>query len=211
MPWKIKRFCLVYFYGYDISKSAHIGLSYIFPQYLKMEEGSKIGNFNVAIHLSYMHIGRKSTINRGNWITGFPERTKSPHFAHDMKRRSELIMGKESAITKSHHIDCTNAIHIGDFTTIVGYRSQFLTYSIDIYKGIQDRHPIEIGNYCFVSTAVRVLGGAKLPDYSVLGAGAVLSKSYEESYCLYAGVPAKYVKSISQESLYFTRKQGFVN
>ena len=119
-------------------------------------------------------------------------------------------MGKESAITKNHHIDCTNYIHIGNCVTIAGYNSQFLTHSIDIYESRQDSHPIEIGDYCFVSTGVRVLGGAKLPACSVLGAGAVLNKAYAKERMLYVGVPAVPKKEIPQNAKYFLRKEGFV-
>ena len=105
---------------------------------------------------------------------------------------------------------CTNYIHIGDFVTIAGYSSQFLTHSIDIYESRQDSHPIEIGDYCFVSTGVRVLGGAKLPAYSVLGAGAVLNKAYTKERMIYVGVPAVPKKEIPQGAKYFVREKGFV-
>jgi acetyltransferase-like isoleucine patch superfamily enzyme len=35
-----------------------------------------------------------------------------------------------------------------------------------------------------------------LPDYSVLGAGAVLTKAHTKAGCLYAGSPAKEVKEL---------------
>lgn len=148
-----------------------------------MEEGASIGAFNIAVHLDRIHLGKSSTIGRSNWITGFPTGTGSRHFAHDKERISELIIGKESAITKNHHIDCTNRIKIGDFVTIAGYRSQFLTHSIDVYKNRQDSHPITIDDYCFVSTSVVILGGATLPAYSVLAAGAVLAKNMKRNRC----------------------------
>ena len=210
LPWSFRRKILIKRFGYKIHPTAHIGLSYIYPKYLEMDAGASIGHFNVAIHLDRVVIGENSSIVRSNWITGFPTGTDSKFFSHDKNRRSELIMGKESAITKNHHIDCTNYIHIGDFVTIAGYNSQFLTHSIDIYESRQDSHPIEIGDYCFVSTGVRVLGGAKLPACSVLGAGAVLNKAYAKERMLYVGVPAVPKKEIPQDAKYFLRKEGFV-
>lgn len=177
---------------------------------LIMEKGAYIGHLNVAIHLDYLELGQNSTIGRSNWITGFPSKTKSMHFAHDKSRKSELIIGKESAITKKHHIDCTNTIHIGDYVTIAGYNSQLLTHSIDIYNGRQDSHPITIGDYCFVSTDVNILGGSILPSHCALATGAVLTKAYNEEWKLYGGVPAKPIKNIPKDALYFIRKKGFV-
>lgn len=210
IPWTLRRKILIKKFGYKIHPTAHIGLSYIYPKYLEMGAGASVGHFNVAIHLDKIVIGENSSIVRSNWITGFPTGTDSKFFSHDKERKSELIIGKESAITKNHHIDCTNYIHIGDFVTIAGYNSQFLTHSIDIYESRQDSHPIEIGDYCFVSTGVRVLGGAKLPDCSVLGAGAVLNKAYTKERMLYVGVPAMPKKEIPIDAKYFLRKEGFI-
>lgn len=210
LPWKLRRILLVKCYKYDIAPTARIGLSYIFPKHLVMRDGAHIGHFNVAIHLDYMEMGEQSSIGRSNWITGFPTGTSSPHFAHQQDRRSELIIGAQSAITKSHHLDCTNTLRIGRFVTIAGYASQFLTHSIDVVEGRQSSRPIEIGDYCFVSTGVRVLGGAVLPARSVLGASAVLNKAYTDEWTLYAGVPARPVKTLPQEAKYFHREKGFV-
>ena len=210
LPWPLKKKILRTFYKYQIHDNAHIGLSYIFPKKLVMKEGASIGHFNTAIHLDYMFLGKNATIARSNWITGFPTGTTSKHFSHHKKRKSELILGNESAITKKHHLDCTNSIKIGEYTTIAGYNSQFLTHSIDIYEGRQNSKPISIGDYCFISTSVVILGGASLPSYSVLAAGGVLNKPYNENYTLYAGVPARSIKEIPHEAKYFNRKTGFI-
>lgn len=210
LPWSLRRRLLNMFWGYEIHPKARIGFSYIYPKKLIMEEGATIGHLNIAIHLDKIVIKKNSIIARSNWITGFPTDTDSRHFSHDKQRKSELIIGDESAITKHHHIDCTNAIHIGKYVTIAGYYSQLLTHSINVYEGCQDSHTIIIGDYCFVSTGVKILGGSVLPPYSVLGAGAVLNKCYTDGHILYVGVPAKPIKKIPNEAGYFTRETGFV-
>ena len=132
------------------------------------------------------------------------------YFAHQINRDSQLIIGEHSAITKQHHIDCTSSITIGKFTTIAGYDSQLLTHSIDIFENRQDSHPIEIGDYCFVGTNVIILGGSKLPNYTVLGAKSLLNKQYTDTHALYGGVPAKKIRAITQDAKYFLREKGFV-
>ncbi len=209
-PWFIRRRLLNSWYGYKIDSKAKIGLSWIFPDSLIMEEGSYIGNFNVAINLNHIYMARSAKINRGNWITGYPLGTKSKHFNHQKERLPSLHIGKFSSVTKNHHFDCTNSIIIEDFSTIAGYSSQFLTHSIDVENNRQDSKPIYIGKYTFVSTNVVVLGGAILPSYSILGAKALLNKSFSKEYFLYGGVPAKPVKEINKSSKYFNRKDGFV-
>jgi|TARA_B110000977_G_C11087182_1_gene495114 acetyltransferase-like isoleucine patch superfamily enzyme len=209
-PWVIRRWLLIKIWKYEIHSTAKIGFSYINPRNLRMEKNSYIGNFNVAINLDQVVLGESSTIIRLNWITGFPTKTSSRHFRHQKNRRSELIIGCNSAITKNHHIDCTNQIVIGNFVTIAGYYSQFLTHSINIEKNIQDSKPINIGDYTFIGTNSVLLGGANLPAYSVLGAKGLLNKYYTEEYTLYGGVPANPISLISRDAKYFKREKGFV-
>lgn len=211
LPWPLKRLILVRFFKYEIQPSARIGLSWIYPKKLIMDLDSNIGNFNVAIHLDLISVGKHSSIARGNWITGFPSKTNSKHFSHQYDRESNLIIGEHSAITKNHHIDCTNLIKIGNFATVAGYSSQFLTHSINIELNIQDSYPITIGDYCFVGTSSIILGGANLPSYCVLGANSLLNKSFSIPYRLYGGNPAKEIKELSKDFQYFNREVGFVN
>ena len=210
MPWFIKRRLLKLFFGYQLHPTAYIGYSWIFPKQLIMEAHSKIGHLNVAVHLDLVQLQEYSSVSRSNWITGFSSGTSSKHFKHQPQRSSQFLLGRHSAITKNHHLDCTNILKIGDFTTIAGYQSQFLTHSIDVFSNRQDSEPIIIGDYCFVSTSVSVLGGAVLPDCSVLGAKSLLNKKYEETWRLYAGVPARPIKVISEDAQYFKRETGFV-
>lgn len=211
IPWTLKRRLLIKFFGYDLHKNSKIGLSYVYPEKLVMNEGAEIGHFNVAVNLEAIIMGKHSSIVRGNWITGFKKGTDSKHFKHQEKDREPVLkIGNHSAITKKHHLDCTHKISIGNYVTIAGYNSQFLTHSIDVYSNRQDSKPILIGDYTFIGTNVVVLGGTKLPKCSVLGAKSLLNTSYSEEWFLYAGVPAKPIKEISKESKYFTRANGFV-
>lgn len=211
LPWPLKRFMLVQFFQYEIHPTARIGLSWIYPKKLIMDANSHIGPFNVAVHLDLISIGKYSGIVRSNWITGFPTNTKSKHFSHQKRRESNLIIGQHSAITKKHHIDCTNVIQIGNFVTVAGYSSQLLTHSINIEMNIQDSNPISIGDYCFVGTSSTILGGSTLPSFCVLGANSLLNKSFIIPYRLYGGNPAKEIKELSKNFKYFNREVGFVS
>ena len=211
LPWFLKRRVLNSYFGYQIHPKAKIGLSWIFPKTLIMEKGAIIGHFNVAIHLDRIEMDANSNIVRNNWITGFPSNTKSKHFSHQPDRKPEFYLGKNSSITKNHHLDCTHTIKIGKFSTIAGYGSQFLTHSIDVYENRQSSSPIYIGDYTFVSTNVVLLGGACLPNYSVLGAKALLNSYHNKAWYLYAGVPAKPIKEIDKSAKYFSRTNGFVH
>lgn len=211
LPWKLRRLALQSWFGYTIHPTARIGLAWIFPKKLIMETSARIDHFSVAIHLDEIKMETGSSIGRSNWITGFPTGTSSSHFRHQQDRSANLLLKRYAAVTKKHHLDCTNSIEIGAFATIAGYNSQFLTHSINILDSRQDSAPIKIGDYTFVGTNVVVLGGAVLPDYCVLGAKSLLNKRHTEKWRLYGGVPAKDLSSLPADAKYFTREKGFVS
>lgn len=210
-PWSFRRFLLEKMFKYQIDKKAYISrYALIIPQYLKMEENSSISAFTVAIHIENLVLGKNSLISRSNWISGFPKKSKQ-HFEHIKDRDPSLILGDESAITKHHIMDCTDKITIGKFSTIAGYRSQFLTHSIDYVESKQSCAPITIGDYCIVGTNSIFLPNSVLPSFSICGAKSVVNKKFDEEYCLYAGTPGKKVKELNKDSKYFNRKMGYVN
>lgn len=210
LPWSIRRGLLEKHFGYSLHPTSRIGLAWVFPDRLVMGAHSSIGHLTVCKNLALVELGAHSTIGRGNWITGFPIGTDSPHFAQEHDRRPELVVGTHSAITHRHLIDCTNSITIGSFTTFAGFQSQMLTHSIDLEQNRQRSAPIRIGDRCFVGTNSVLLGGSALPDFSVLGAKSLLNKAFDQTHHLYGGVPAKPLQSLPVDYAYFQRTTGFV-
>jgi acetyltransferase-like isoleucine patch superfamily enzyme len=209
LPWELRRSVLEKQLGYKIHPSCKIGLAWILPSRLIMEEGSRIDHLTVCKNIDLLHLKAHASIGRGNWITGFPL-GPSPHFAEEKDRRPELIVGEHSAITHRHLIDCTNSVTIGKFTTMAGFQSQIITHSIDIETSRQTSAPIRIGDYCFVGTNCVLLGGSAVPDFCVVGAKSLVNKDFTEPYQLYGGVPARPVQKLSADSKYFHRTEGFV-
>ncbi|HJX98297.1 MAG TPA: hypothetical protein VJ281_05430 [Chthoniobacterales bacterium] len=209
LPWHLRRAFLESQFGFQIHPTARIGLAWIFPNRLIMEEGSSIGTATVCKGIDLLHLKAHAIVGRGNWITGFPL-GGSKHFAHEADRRPELIVGEHSAITNRHLLDCTNSVTIGRFSTFAGFHSQIISHSIDLAENRQSSKPVRVGDYCFVGTNSVLLGGSALPDFCVLGAKSLLNKTFSETYQLYAGVPARPVKALSRDCKYFQRTEGFV-
>src|SRR5438270_5091688 len=208
LPAAARRSFLEKQFGYKIHSTCRIGVAWIAPTRLIMEQGSQIGHFTVCKNIDLLHLKAYATIGRGNWITGFPL-GPSAHYAEEKDRRPELILGEHSAITHRHLIDCTNSVVIGRFTTMAGFQSQILTHSIDLERNRQTSAPVRIGDYCFVGTNSVLLPGSALPSYSVLGAKSLLNRAYSDCYRLYGGVPAQAIKSLPPDYAYFQRTQGF--
>jgi acetyltransferase-like isoleucine patch superfamily enzyme len=209
LPWGLRRALLEKQFGYSIHPSSRIGFAWIFPRRLVMEEGSRIGHLTFCKNIDLLQLGAHAIVGQLNWITGYPS-GPSRHFGHQPDRRPELIVERHAGISSRHLFDCTARIRIGAFATIGGFRSQFMTHTIDFAAGRQTAEPIEIGEYSFTGTNSVVLGGSALPHHSVLGAQSLLNKKWDEPYRLYAGVPARPVKELSPDLEYFRRAEGFV-
>lgn len=210
-PWLIRRKLLSFFFGYEICQSAKIGFSIILASKIEMHENAYIGHLNYIGKIDKLVLGRKAFIGSLNWITGLD--VNNPRFfSYNPERKCELKLEDDSSITSRHILDCNGGIYIGSFSIIAGYRSQFLSHSIDVKISRQTVDPIIIGKRCFVSTGCIILKGAVLPDYSVLGAGAVLTKKFKDSYSLYAGVPAVKKQTFDKvDYLYFNREKSFID
>lgn len=206
LPWFMRRWLMCHLWGYKIHRTAHIGFSLIMPIYLEMGAGCKIGHFTVCRRIDRLVMSDESGMGSFHLITGISTENKR-HFKHVENRKCEMVLGKCVGIPSRKFFDCNGGIYIGDYTTVAGQWTQFLTHSIDIYNARQDAKPIHIGKYCFIGTGCILLPGASLPDCSVLGAGAVLNKEMTERGMIYAGVPAVSKKKINPEEIPWMKRK----
>ncbi|CAM4160843.1 acyltransferase [Lederbergia lenta] len=56
--------------------------------------------------------------------------------------------------------------------------------------------PIKIGKSCWIGMNAVILPGVCLGDNTIVGAGAVVTRSFPEGNCVVGGVPAKKIKSL---------------
>ncbi len=210
LPWPLKRMLLCRVLGFRIEKDARIGLSWLGMRHLEMGEGSRIGHLNVFKGVDRVVLGPFSAVGRLNLFTAVPTSNRR-HFQHLSDRRTEFTLGRHARVTMRHLFDCNASITIGEFTTIAGYSSQYLTHSIDVVACRQDAHPVRIGSYCFVGTRCLFLGGSEIPDYSVVAAGSVVRTAFTEVESLYAGVPATFRKKMPPETKYWARTDGWID
>ncbi|WP_422089418.1 acyltransferase [Tenacibaculum ovolyticum] len=112
------------------------------------------------------------------------------------------------------YIQGIGKISIGDYTQISA-NVGIITANHDIYDN--SRHivkSVDIGKYCWIGMNVMILPGVKLGDNIIVGAGSVVTKSYEEGNCILAGNPAKIIKKLNKdEFVHYKNKyeyKGFI-
>lgn len=89
-------------------------------------------------------------------------------------------------------------IFIGDYTQI-GPNVGLIAANHDVYdnaKHIESK--IEIGEYCWIGMGAVILPEVILGDFTIVAAGAIVTKSFEDGYCVIGGNPARKIKDLDK-------------
>ncbi len=99
------------------------------------------------------------------------------------------------------YINAFNGISFGDYVNI-GPNTCILSANHDVIdnKKLLPSQPIEIRRYCWIGANVTILPEVVLGDYTIVGGGSVVTKSFEEGYCVIAGNPAIIIRHLDKES-----------
>ena len=93
-----------------------------------------------------------------------------------------------------------NGIYIGDYTQIssnVGIQSG--NHDLHDLRKQVDGKPIKIGSYCLLSMNVMILPEVELGDFTIVGAGSIVTKSFPSGYCVIAGHPARKFRDLESQ------------
>ena len=97
------------------------------------------------------------------------------------------------------YIQGIGKIYIGDYTHIAS-NVGIISANHDLYdKRNHILDPVKIGKYCWLGMGTLIMPGVELGDYTIVGAGSVVTKSFMDGYCVIAGNPARVIKLIDQE------------
>jgi len=98
------------------------------------------------------------------------------------------------------YIQGAGTVYFGDYVRL-GPNVGILSANHDLYD--QRKYniaPIVIGEYSWIGMNSVVTAGVSLGPRTIVAAGAVVTKSFPEGFCVLAGVPAKVVKTLDKES-----------
>ena len=198
------RLCL----GYRIGRGVRIGLSIVDAADCEIADGVRVGHLNlitgvkkltVGDHVRIGHLnvvrggdevrlGRYSEIIRLNEINSIPE----PDIVNEAD--PTFVLGEGSVITTGHKIDFTDRVEIGRRTILGGRNSSLWTHNR------QRTRPVEIGDFSYVGSEIRVAPGGVIPSRCIVGIWAVITGRLEGEESLIAGVPAKPIKLLDEEA-----------
>jgi acetyltransferase-like isoleucine patch superfamily enzyme len=215
LPSFLKRTCYRLFFGYKIGRRVRIGVSIIDAAECEIGDDSQIGHLNLVVsvqnlrlgdhvrigHLNIIRggdevtLGRYSELLRLNEINSIPE----PDVVNAVEPRFSL--GPGSIITTGHKIDFTDRVEIGRRTIIGGRNSSIWTHNR------QRTRPIEIGDFAYVGSDIRMAPGASIPSRSIVGIGSVITGPLATEGHLFAGVPAKSIKPLEADDNFLIERK----
>ena len=205
LPGFLKRPLYRSVFGYRIGRGVRIGLVILDAQEVELGEGTEIGHLNVVTRVGRFVTGKHVRIGSLNIIRG-GEHVELGDYAEVMRLNvlnaipdhdcttvpvSRLEIGKGAVVVSGHRIDFTDRVTIGRNVIIGGRGSSLWTHNR------QQTAPIEIGDFCYLGSEVRLAPGARLAERSILGLGSVLAGAIDTPGSLVGGVPAKVIRPLT--------------
>ena len=123
--------------------------------------------------------------------------TSTVNYPDKIKRGKNVFPGD----SPGNFIDATNGILIGDYTNIGPNVGLISTNHNSINNAIMDpASPIKIGRFCWIGMNAVILPGVELGDFTIVGAGAVVTKSFTDGYCVLGGSPASKINDLDKNA-----------
>ena len=135
-------------------------------------------------------------------ILGFNRNVYWPvHFTSQIINYKNISIGIGTAPGDSAgcYIQAVGKIYIGDYTNIAP-NVGIISANHDIYDNSKHiKTTVKIGKYCWIGMNSIILPGVILGDHTIVGAGAVVTKSFTDGYCIIAGNPARVINKLNPQ------------
>jgi len=167
----------------------------------------------------YKTLDYQNRINFGFWfkqkvlnIGGNKEAYWPVHWSSQVYDVENILIGVDAypGIMKGCYIQGKGGITIGNYTQIAP--------NVIIVSANHDIHdsrkhilkPIKIGEYCWLGAGCKIMPGVELGDFTIVAAGAVVTRSFPDGYSLIGGMPAKNIKDLDRnECVRYKTKNDF--
>jgi carbonic anhydrase/acetyltransferase-like protein (isoleucine patch superfamily) len=126
------------------------------------------------------------------WAVHFTSRVIAPE---KISRGLEVYPGD----SPGNYIEASNGIFIGDYTNI-GPNVGIISANHNLVdNSVNDpAPPIRIGKFCWIGMNAVVLPGIELGDFTIVGAGSIVTRSFPGGYMVIGGNPALEIKKLNR-------------
>ena len=188
-------------FGWRIGRDVRIGTSFIDAREVTIGDRVRIGHFNRFQRIPRLTVCDGAFIgNRNVFITA-----PAQYVASVRETNPGLYVGEECYIIGPHFFDVHAPIRLGSSVTLAGRGSSFYTHGLDYRRACLAAEPVSIGENCYVGAHTLFTPGASVAPNTIVGMGALVTRSFDEQYVLVAGSPARIVKELDAQADWFTR------
>jgi acetyltransferase-like isoleucine patch superfamily enzyme len=123
------------------------------------------------------------------------------HWTSKVFDAENIVVGVDSCpgIMKGCYIQGMGGIIIGDHARIAA-NVAIVSANHDVYDSRKHiLSAVHIGNYCWIGFGAKIMPGVTLGDWTIVGAGAVVTKSFPDGYCVIGGVPGRIIRHLDRE------------
>jgi len=135
-------------------------------------------------------------------ILGFNRNVYWPvHFTSIVTNYKNIYAGIDTSpgYMPGCYIQGIGKIYIGDYTQISA-NVGIISANHDLYDTrFHIPSYVKIGKYCWIGMNSVILPGVELGDWTIVGAGSVVTKSFKDGYCIIAGNPARIIRRLDKE------------
>jgi acetyltransferase-like isoleucine patch superfamily enzyme len=182
---------------------------------VELGEGTRIGHLNLVWRVGRLVTGPHARVDVLNVIRGGERVCLGPYATvmrlnvinaipdHDCTTTpvSVLELGAGAIVVSGHRLDFTDRITVGRNVILGGRGSSFWTHNR------QQTAPLEIGDFCYLGSEVRLAPGARLAERCILALGSVLSGEIAEPGSLVGGVPARVIRPLTEADEVLIRRK----
>lgn len=103
------------------------------------------------------------------------------------------------------YLQGNGGIHIGNYVHFAS-NIGIISANHDLYNQMKhETKEVRIDDYCWIAMNVVILPGVHLGPRTIVGAGAVVTKSFSDGYFVIAGNPVRLIKELKKESFIPTK------
>lgn len=120
------------------------------------------------------------------------------HYTSTVHDADRIFAGVDTCpgLSKGCYIQGKGGVYIGDYTQIAP-QVVIVSANHDFYDNREHiLSEVVIGKYCWLGAGAKIMPGVTLGDWTIVAAGAVVTKSFPDGYCVLGGVPAQKIKEL---------------
>ncbi|MBA3524333.1 MAG: hypothetical protein H0T85_07245 [Geodermatophilaceae bacterium] len=169
----------------------------LFLKVLRIEvgAGTHIWSGNLFKSLRGLHVGEHCTMMRFNRATAIPAFRRVSDA--DPELVGVLWLGDHVLITKGHALDCSGGVVMESWSAIAGRETLVYSHSYDPSQHELTCAVTRICETSMIAARTTLASGSTLPKGSILAMGSTLMPGKSKEYCLYAGMPARAVREVT--------------